>query len=435
MNRLVTLTIWIGFLTVLSPVCVCGDSGSNYWPTWRGPDATGTGKNSNPPIRWSETENIKWKVKLPGAGFSSPVVWGDKIFFQTAVKTDKKAAATVDNDSGDEAYIHKFDVVCVDRKTGKILWQKTSRQEKPHEKHARGNSFASYSPVTDGKYVWASFGSHGLHCYDLDGNLKWSTDLGRMKTDDQIGGASSPALAREAVIVVMDQLGDSSITAVNKETGKIIWRKDRDEETGWATPVAVEVNGKLQVVTSSDNRIRSYDVKTGQVIWECEGLTMNTIPSPVAGFGKVYCMSGFQGNILRAIDLGRTGDLTDSDAITWEIKKNTPYISSPLLLGDKLYFCSGRRAVISCYEAKTGKAVFEKQQLRDLKEIYASPVAAGGAIYFVDRDGKTAVIKQSEEFEILAVNTLDDKFDASPAIAGDELFLKGKTYLYCIGRP
>ena len=430
MKRSGVLVVIICFLSGLSSVAICGGSGDDYWPSWRGPDGTGVAPNGNPPVKWSETENIKWKMKLPGKGFSSPVVWGDKIFFQMAIKTDKK----VGKESGDTAYVHKFDVVCVDRRTGKILWQRTAREEKPHEKHARGNSFASYSPVTDGKYVWAAFGSHGLHCYDVDGNHKWSLDLGRMKTDDEIGGASSPAPAGEAVVVVMDHMGDSSITAVNKKTGKIIWRKDRDEETGWATPVVVKVNGKYQVVTNSDNRVRSYDVKTGELVWECAGQTMNTIPTPVCGFGRVYCMSGFQGNILQAIELGHRGDLTDSAAISWEIKKNTPYIASPVLVGDKIYFCYGRRAAVSCYEAETGKAVFERQKLEDLKEIYASPVAAAGRIYFVGRDGKTAVIMGSKKFEILGVNILDDKFDASPAISGDEIFLKGKTYLYCIGR-
>ena len=429
-NRSAPIVIY--FLLGLLSVDIYGNSGSDYWPVWRGPDGTGTASKGNPPLTWSETENIKWKTKLPGKGFSSPVVWGDKVFFQTSIKTDKKVT---DSDLGDAAYVHKFDVVCVDRGTGKILWQRTAREEKPHEKHGRGNSFASYSPVTDGKYVWAGFGSHGLHCYDVDGNGKWSVDLGRMKTDDEIGGASSPVLAGQAVIVVMDHMADSTITAVNKETGKIIWRKGRDEETGWATPVAAEVNGKLQVITSSDNRVRSYDVKTGEVIWECEGQTMNAIPTPVAGFGKVYCTSGFQGNILQAIELGRTGDLTGIDAISWEIKKNTPYISSPVLVGDKIYFCYGRRAAVSCYEAETGKVVFDRQKLEGLKDIYASPVAAKDRIYFVGRDGKTAVIKHSKKFETLAVNTLDDKFDASPAIAGDEIFLKGKTYLYCIAKP
>ena len=234
------------------------------------------------------------------------------------------------------------------------------------------------------------------------------------------------------MIVVMDHEAGSSITAVNKETGKTIWRKDRDEPTAWPTPLALEVNGRLQVVTSAPNRVRSYDAKTGELIWECEGLKMNAIPSPVSGFGKVYCTSGFRENILLAIELGHTGDLTGTEAISWRVNEATPYIPSPLLCGDKLYVCSGNRPVISCYQAETGKANFVKQRIEGIREIYASPVGTADRVYFVGRDGKTVVIKRSETLEVLAVNILDDKIDASPAIAGDELFLKGKTYLYCI---
>jgi outer membrane protein assembly factor BamB len=268
----------------------------------------------------------------------------------------------------------------------------------------------------------------------MKGNHKWSADLGKISTEDEIGGASSPALAGDAVLVVMDHMGDSSITAVNKETGEIIWRKERDEDTGWATPLAVEVDNQMQVVTSSDKLVRTYDVKTGDLIWYCEGQTMNTIPSPVYGFGKVFCTSGFQGNIMQAIELGHTGDLTGSDAIIWEIDKNTPYIPSPLLFDDRIYICHGNRPVISCYKAETGEAVFERQKLEGLKEVYASPVGAAERIYIVGRDGKTAVLKHDDEFQSLTVNNLDDKFDASPAISADELFLKGKTHLYCIAK-
>jgi outer membrane protein assembly factor BamB len=427
-------------------VSAYGESAGDYWPTWRGPDATGAASKGNPPVTWSETQNIKWKVKVPGKGSSSPVIWGDRIFFQTAIRTDRKGTISAEEMERREnrpvfegvqvpRNIYKFDLVCLDRNTGRILWQKTAREEMPHEGHHPSHGFASYSPVTDGAHVWASFGSRGLHCYDVDGNHKWSVDLGRMTIDDAVGEGSSPALAGDAAIVVMDHEAGSSITAVNKETGEKIWRKDRDEPTSWPTPLTVEVDGQLEVVTSAPNRVRSYDAKTGDVIWECEGLQMNAIPSPVSGFGKVFCTSGFRDNILEAIELGRTGDLTGTDAISWRVNEATPYIPSPLLYGDKLYVCWGNRPVISCYQAETGKANFVKQRLEGLKEIYASPVGAADRVYFVGREGKTAVIKRSEKLEVLAVNTLDDEIDASPAVVGDELFLKGKTHFYCIAEP
>jgi outer membrane protein assembly factor BamB len=246
------------------------------------------------------------------------------------------------------------------------------------------------------------------------------------------GEGSSPALAGDAVIVVVDHEGDSFIYALNKKTGDTIWKEGRDESTSWATPIAVEVKGKMQVIISATNFIRAYDLQTGELLWQCSGQTGNVIPSPVVGFGKVFCTSGFRGSALQAIELGRTGDLTGSDAVSWEVKEGTPYVPSPLLYGDKLYVCSVNRAVISCYQAETGKANFVKQRLEGMGEMFASPVGAADRVYFVGLNGKTQVIKLSEKFQVLATNNLDDKFDCSPAIVGDELFLKGKEHLYCI---
>lgn len=454
MNKLAALRIGIGFLIALFSVDAYGDSRGDYWPTWRGPGATGVAANGNPALTWSETENIKWKVKLPGQGTSSPIVWADRIFFQTAIKTDKKVTSAAqagsegrDPDRSGNARrpfhggrtptnVYKFDLVCLDRKSGKILWRKTAREELPHEgHHPNHDGFACYSPVTDGKHVWAGFGSRGVHCYDVDGNHKWSRDMGKMRKKMMFGEGSSPALAADAVIVVMDHEGDSFIYALNKKTGETVWKKPRDEATTWATPIVVAVNGKMQVVISATKRIRSYGLETGNLIWQCGGQTGNVIPSPVSGFGKVFCTSGFRGNALQAIELGRTGDLTGSDAVSWQVDEATPYVPSPLLYGDKIYVCSGNRAIISCYQAKTGKANFVKQQLEGMREIFASPVGAANRVYFVGRDGVSLVIKRAEEFQALATNTLDDRFDASPAIVGDELFLKGKTYLYCIAEP
>ncbi|MHC4361572.1 MAG: outer membrane protein assembly factor BamB family protein [Planctomycetota bacterium] len=386
---------------------------------------------------------MKWRVELAGAGASSPVVWGDRIFFQTAIDTNRKGTTSISPDTNGDTRqpfhggrppknVYKFDILCLDRNTGKILWQRTAREEMPHEGHHPTHGFASYSPVTDGKHVWASVGSRGVHCYDIGGQHKWSRDLGKMRTKLMFGEGSSPALAGEMLIVVMDHEGDSFIYALDKETGKTVWKKPRDERTTWATPIIVEVGGKMQVITSATKRVRSYDLETGDLIWECGGQTGNVIPSPVSGFGKVFCASGFRGNALQAIELGHTGDLTGSDAVSWQVDEATPYVPSPLLYGDKIYVCSGNKAVISCYQAETGKPHFVKQKLEGLRGIFASPVGAAGRVYFVGRKGVTKVIKLSDDFEVLATNTLDDEFDSSPAIVGDELFLKGKQRLYCI---
>jgi outer membrane protein assembly factor BamB len=416
------MVVGVILLSVLLSVNSYSNSGSDYWPTWRGPDATGASKSANPPLTWSETENIKWKVAVPGQGLSSPIIWVDKIFFLTAVKSEKEGA-------------YKFDFVCMDRNTGKILWQKTAREEVPHEGHHETGSFASNSAVTDGKYVWASFGSRGVHCYDIDGNHKWSKDLGTMEIARGFGEGSSAALAGNAIIVVKDHEGDSAVYALNKDTGDILWQKDRDEATSWATPLPIEVNGKLQVVTNATNFTRSYDVENGDIIWQCSGQTRNAIPSPVTGFGKVYCISGFRGSALKVIELGRTGDLSGTDAISWEVDRNTPYVPSPLLYGDKIYFLSVNNAILSCYQAETGKPIFVAQKLDDVDGFYASPVGAAGRVYLPAWNGVTLVIKNSDSYEVLASNKLEDRFDASPALVGNELILKGKKYIYCISQP
>jgi outer membrane protein assembly factor BamB len=404
----------------------------------------GISEKGNPPLTWSETENIKWKVKLTGDGSnSSPIIWEDKIFFQTAVKIDVKGKAALSATSGNSGRrrgpggspptnVYKFNLVCLDRNSGKQVWQKTVREELPHQGHHNDHGFASFTPATNGKLIWANFGSRGLHCYDMDGNVKWSKDLGKMNTVMGFGEGGSLAVEGDAVIVVRDHEGDSFIIALNKETGDTIWKKERDERTSWATPLPIEVNGKIQVVVSATGLIRSYDLKTGDIVWQCGGQTRNVIPSPVTGFDIVYCASGFRGSSLQAIELGRKGDLSDTDAVKWHVKEATPYVPSPLLYGEKLYVCSGNNGIISCYNAKTGKAYFLKERLEEISGIYASPSAAAGRIYFVGRRGTTCVLKPSEKFEVLAVNKLEDRFDCSPAFVGNEMYLKGKDNLYCI---
>ena len=433
-------------ISILMTALSAGDglgagAAEDYWPTWRGPLASGVSPTGTPPLTWSESQNIRWKVPVPGKGSSSPIVWADRIFFLTATETDRPGTrgAAGGGDAprpfhGGRApkNVHKFDVVCLDRATGRTLWQKTTREDLPHEGHHPDHGFASYSPVTDGRHVWASFGSRGVHCYSLDGERLWSRDLGRLKTKMMFGEGSTPALVGDALIVVMDHEGQSTICALDKTSGRTLWKKDRDEMTSWATPLGVEVDGRQQVIVNANSFVRAYDVLTGEVIWRCSGQTANVIPSPVIGFGMVFCTSGFRGSALQAIELGRGGDLTGTDAIRWQVKEATPYVPSPILYGDKLYVCSVNNAVVSCYHAPTGKVHFVKKRLSGVGGIYASPVGADGRIYFVGRKGTSQVIRNAETLEVLATNVLDDEFDASPAIVGSQLFLKGKKNLYCI---
>ncbi len=443
MTRMIRwLTISILMLSVVTGPAPAGST-QDRWPTWRGPLGSGIAPVGNPPLTWSETQNIRWKVPVSGKGTSSPVVWGDRIFFLTAIETARagtpeRAQASEPNEPApfhggkNPKNVYKFDVVCLDLATGQTLWQQTACETVPHEGHHPDHGFASYSPVTDGTHVWASFGSRGVHCYDLNGEHKWSRDLGRMKTKMMFGEGSSPALAGEALIVVMDHEGDSAIHALDKNTGRTLWKQARDEDTAWSTPAVAVVEGKMQVIVSATNRIRSYDVATGEMVWQCGGQTQNVIPSPIVSDGLVFCTSGFRGSELQAIELGHTGDLTGTRAVRWQVSKATPYVPSPILYGDNLYVCSMNRAAISCYHAATGKLNFIEERLEAVKDIYASPVGAAGRIYFVGRKGATEVIRNADTLEVLATNKLDDEFDASPAIVGDRILLKGKRNLYCI---
>lgn len=434
------------------------DALQNGWTRWRGPLATGVAPAGTPPQTWSETENIKWKTKIPGFGTSTPIILGNRVFILTALKSgnavDQASApatpappAQLDEgrqrgrgrrggggmrpETPTEAY--QFVVLCLDRESGKIAWQKVAREEVPHEGHHRDHGFASASPVTDGEHVYAYFGSRGLYCYDLDGNLKWEKDFGDMQTRSGFGEGSSPALHGDTLVITWDHEGDDFVVALDKRTGKELWRKSRNEPTSWATPLIVEHDRKPQAIVNATERIRSYDLATGEVIWEAGGMTTNVIPTPVTGFGMVYALSGFRGAALQAIKLGRTGDLTGTDTIAWQHNRSTPYVPSPLLSGDRLYFYAGNNGILSCFDARTGKAHYQGQRVADLLGgVYASPVAANGRVYLVGRDGKTVVIKDAEFLQVLAMNKLEDKFDASAAIAGKELFLRGHQYLYCI---
>lgn len=430
-----------------------GAAADQYWPQWRGPFGTGAAPSANPPTTWSETSNVRWKTKIPGTGSATPIVWDNYVFVQTAIATGKKvetpgpapdpAAASqppprrgrggmMGGEKPTEVY--QFALLCLDRQTGKVLWQKIAREEVPHEGfRPNEGSFASQSPVTDGKHVYAYFGSRGLYCYDMTGKLEWSKDFGQMRISMGFGEGSSPTLYGDALVVIWDHEGDSFITALDKNTGKELWKMPRDEKTTWATPLVVEVDGKPQVITDATRKIRSYDLATGKLIWECGGLTRNVIPSPVAANETLYAMSGFQGNALLAIRLrGRTGDLTGTDAIVWSHNKNTSYAPSPLLYGDKLYFFGNNNGILSCLDAKSGQALIDAERIEAIPNVYASPVGAGGRVYLAGRNGAVVVLKQSDKLEVLATNQLDEKFDASPAVVGREIFLRGHDYLYCI---
>ena len=323
--------------------------------------------------------------------------------------------------------------MALDRSSGKVIWEKTLHETVPHEAGHTDSTQASNSPVTDGKHIYAHFGSRGLYCLDMDGNLKWKKDFGQMSTRASFGEGSSPALYGNTIVVNWDHEGQSFVVALNKKTGKQLWKVDRDEQTSWTTPVIVKDGARRQVIIGGSNFVRSYDLATGEVVWQCKGLTANVVPTPVCGFGMVYAMSGYRGNALLAIRYkGASGDITNTDAVVWTHDKGTPYVPSPVLTGNKLYFLQRNNAILSCFDAKTGKEHYSRERLEGIDGIYASPVAARDRVYIAARNGTTLVIKRSAKLKILATNTLDDAFQASPAIAGNELYLRGEKSLYCI---
>jgi len=413
-----------------------GAAAAKNWHQWRGPHATGVSTTANPPVEWSETKNIRWKVEIPGRGSSTPVIWGEQVFVTTAIPAGTSGADSHEPRGGITPLSpHRFVVMSLDDKTGKVLWERVAREEVPHEPgHADNSTWASSSAATDGEHVIASFESRGIYAFDLKGTPVWQVDLGDKKMRNQFGEGSTPALSGNFLVVVWDHQGESFITALDKRTGKEIWRQKRDEIDTWATPLIVEQGGKRQVIVPGMNRLRSYDLETGAVVWHTAGLTMNPIPSPVAGEGMVFATSGFRGNSLKAVRLDAAkGDITGSPAVAWTLDRDTPYVPSPLLYEGVLYILKTNNGLVSAFEAKSGKPLYQLKRLEKAPNVFASPAGAAGRVYIPGRDGTTVVLRHGPEFEILAENTLDDGFDASPALVDDQLFLRGYKYLYAIG--
>jgi outer membrane protein assembly factor BamB len=407
-----------------------------FWPQWRGPLGNGVSPDAKPPIEWSEEKNVAWKVAVPGRGKGSPVVWGDRIFLLTAVPSATAPARRIEDPTGSHPSVApatevlRFEALALSRKDGSTLWSKVVREEQPHDGAHQDGSFASSSPSTDGERLFAYFGSRGLYALDFDGRVLWEKDFGDLAIRRSFGEGSTPVLHGDKLVVLWDHQGQSFISALDKRTGREIWRTERDEITSWTTPLVVGEGGRAQVVTSATNRVRSYDLDTGGLLWESEGVTLNAIPSPVGGGGMVYVTSGFQGSVLRAIRLSDArGDLKGTNAIAWSLDRNTPYVPSPLLFEDTLYVLKSNSGILTCLDAATG-AVHFTRRIEGVLNVYASPVGAAGRVYVVGRDGTTAVLERGREYRLLAVNHLDDGFDASPALVGREMYLRGIRYLY-----
>lgn len=437
------------FPLALSRPLFSSEDRDDNWPHWRGPLATGEAINGAPPVEWSETHNIKWKTPIPGKGLSTPVIWGDQLFITTAIELDQRATQEAIERHKDSSPAFgkllrmsrttanwlQFVVYSIDRENGAINWTAVVREQYPHEGVQKNGSWASASCVTDGHHVVASFGSYGIYCFDMDGSLVWERDLGDMQVAMAFGEGASPVIYQDKLIVIWDHEGQSRVYALSMESGDDIWHRDRDEVTTWATPIVVEVDGRGQVVVPGKNMSTSYDVANGDVIWDITGLPGDVIPSPVSDGRMAFLMTGTMGakKMAQAIDLVTArGHLGDSDAVVWAHDRKPSYVPSPLLVGERLYYLKGSSSRLSCVEASTGEIHYDAQRPEGMKSAYASPVCANGFIYIVDRKGNCSVVREGTEFEVVARNRLDDRFDASPAIVGNELFVRGLESLYCI---
>jgi outer membrane protein assembly factor BamB len=399
------------------------------------------------PTTFSESDHVRWKVEIPGRGSSTPIIWGDTIFLQAAVPVGEplEVKQPLEEWQQDGTEIFKglsyvpadremrFVLLALNRADGSLRWQKVLRQEQPHEGIHPTNTWASASPVTDGERVIANFGSRGLYALDFEGHLLWELDLGDMDTRKGWGEGSSAALHDGRVFVPWDHEGESFLVALDAATGAEIWRTSRDEPSTWFTPVVVPVGGRHQVLTTGANHVRGYDSVSGALIWQGPGLTLNTIPTPLHHDGRAYLTSGYRGTMMLAIDLNDAhGEVSSGNGLAWSHDRDTPYVSSPLVLGDTLYFTKGLRGIISAANAADGTVLFGPERLPPVGEIYASPVATSTGIFLPTRDGHVLVLAPGSTHTILADNQLDDGFDASPAVVGDEMYLRGTRYLYRI---
>jgi outer membrane protein assembly factor BamB len=440
---------------------------------------------------------VRFKVEVPGRGSSTPIVWGDSIFLLTAISTgdggrNDQRLAPWQHDGSEvfegESYrpageVLSFVVLALDRASGRERWRTEVARALPHEGIHPTNTWASASPSTDGRRLIAFFGSRGLFGLDLDGELLWSRDLGEMATRNGWGEGASPALIGDLVVIAWDHEGESFLAAFDADSGRQRWRVPRDEPSTWFTPVPAAVGDRRQVVTIGAHRVRGYDLGDGAVIWDGPGLGLNAIPTPLVHGGVAYLTAGYQEPVLLAVDLeraagaideaggvedagsgnegaggaGRGGEVEGGEsaggeveggplepvegaggALLWTYRRDTPYVASPLVVGDTLYLPKHLRGIVSLLDARTGERRLGPVRLPGIRNLYASPVAAGGRVYFAGREGVTVVVEHrdgADRLEVLATNTLDDGFDASPAIVGDELYLRGRRYLYRIDAP
>ena len=421
---LVSIAILAGFAAILAGqnapprqepgihmVAVEGEA-ARYWTRWRGPSGQGLVTGSGYPDTWSAAQNIDWKKPVPGRGNSSPIVWNDRIFLTTAY------------DGG-----RRLSVLAFRRSDGSLLWETFAPEGRSQSAHYK-NGHASATPVTDGQRVYVSFGNRGLMAFDMNGKLVWNQNLGPM--DAYHGPAGSLLLYEERIILYQDSFSDSFIAAFDTRTGRQLWRTRRDANVGWGTPIAVRVADHDEIIVHGQQRVQAYDPITGRELWRCNGSLYEVIPTPVVGYGMVFCSSGRAGPTL-AIRPGGRGDVTNSH-LAWSSPRGSPFVPSPILYGEYLYMVNDMASIVTCLEAATGRTMWQgRLGVAQQEGFSASPVAVDGKVFFTNDDGETFVLRAGSKFDLLHVNKIGEPTLASPALVDGHWYIRTERNLIAIG--
>jgi outer membrane protein assembly factor BamB len=429
-------------LLVVSWWLTAATQAADNWPQFRGPGASGVSDKGELPNSWSATDRIVWRTPIPGRGWSSPIVWGNRVFVTTAVKEDGELEAVkkglyFGGNRPAPKVMHRWVVLCLDLDSGKILWERNVHRGVPEHGHHLKNSLASETPISDGERLYAYFGNIGMFCFDIEGKPLWTKRWESVPTRFGWGTAASPVLHGERIYVVNDNDKASFLVALNKKTGDQVWRVERDEKSNWATPFVWDSGKRVEIVTPGTGKIRSYDLD-GELLWELRGMSSITIPTPLAAHGLLYITSGYVGDRrkpLFAIRSGAAGDIsledeeTNNEYVVWCQRRAGPYNPSPIVYGDYLYVLYDR-GLLACYSAKTGKEVYLKRRIgAGATAFTTSPWAYGGKIFCLSEDGDTFVIQAGPEFKLLGKNSLGELCMATPAIVGDGLIMRTESQL------
>jgi outer membrane protein assembly factor BamB len=438
---------------VIPLVIISTTAVAQNWPSFRGDRASGVSDGHKAPTTWDteKNSNVLWKLPVPGLAHSSPIVWGDYVFVTTAVSSDPnpyfRHGLYGDVDSDKDLSKHTWRVYCIERNTGKIVWDRVAHEGVPKIKRHIKATHANSTPATDGKYVVAFFGSEGLYCYDFKGKLLWKQDLGLLDTgwfydaDYQWGTASSPIIYKDMVIVQCDVQKNSFIAAYNIATGKRLWLTPREEIPSWGTPTIYEGKTRVEIVTNATKAVRGYDPATGKELWKLIGNPEVTATTPVGGDGLIYIVNHYRPNQpIYVIREGATGDIslkdgkTTNDFVVWSYQRGGAYMPTPLVYRELLYI-NNNNGTLSCYDAKTGQQVYQKRVPTGGGAYSASPIAADGKVYMSSEDGDIHVVKAGREFELLATNRMGEVLMATPAVSNGVLYVRGQKHLFAIAEP